>query len=298
MFRFTRAFSRSATVLSDIALTPKKWLGLPPQEIIRLSKVRRATLGGKFTHDSDELAALLTTSTHTGVSKRDIKILYQKGEVGAYQVEGVKFEDDHTPLPFEYDEYPEAAQQIIRDHREQREYNRIAAYEMPHLVKYRQKYEPAAKGEKPITYKYTTYLGEPEYAANRKVRLTVKVSDLGLDEQQAHKFKVLAGARYDSNTDVFKTSTDRFEEPLQNTRFLSDTLNSLLSESKDLSKESFSDIPLDTRHTAKRLSKAKIRQRRYRSLAFPESWKRPQDAPKTGKTVLDYVKDLEAEKNA
>lgn len=285
---FKRFFS-SSLIKNQLALSPEKWIGLGPEEIIKLSKQRRAILGGKFKHSDDELKALLTTSNFTGVSPSEIRVLYEKGELGAHELSGLKFEDDHTPLPFEYDEYPEAAQEIIRDHREQREYNRIAAYEMPHLAKYRQEYKPS---QNPITYKYTTYLGEPDYSANRKVKLITKVKDLNLNKEQQHKFKVIAGSRYNFQTDVFKMSTDRFNEPLQNTRFLSDTLNNLINEAKDLSKETFSDIPLDKRHVLKTLSKPKAKHQRYRSLKFPEDWKRPQDAPKSEKTVLDYVNEL------
>lgn len=295
-FRSARQFSTSVVRLSEeLFQHPEKWQGLPPQEILELFQKRRSLLGAKFKPNDDELAALKTTSQHTGVDTRTIERLYYGGEPEAYHLANERFEDDYLPPKFQYDEYPEQAQEIIRDHREQREYNRIAAYEMPHLVKYRQEYKPPTN--KPVTYKYTTHLGEEDFAANKKVSLTVKVSDLGLTPREAHKFKVIAGVRYDATKDTFKLASERFPEPLQNTRYLADTLTALIKESKDLT-DDFSDIPIDQRHVEARLAKRKnqIKQRQTLHNDFPEEWKRPEDAPKKEKTVIDYVQEL-AEKN-
>lgn len=286
----TRLFSSSSKASQQLALRPKEWIDLPAEEILKLSKTRRYLLGSDFKFDQDELNALKSTSKHTGVSQIDIEKLYYRGERAACEISGSRFEDDHTPQPFEFDEYPEAAQEIIREHREQREYNRIAAYEMPHLAKYRQQYVPPV--DKPVTFKYTSYVGEDDYEANRKVVLTVKVKDLKLGEKETHKFKVLSGSRYDYSTDVFKIATDRFTEPLQNTRYLSDVLKRLIEESRDL-KDDLSDIPLDIRHTQARLKKSRARKHEKLKLSFPESWKRPQDAPVVEKGVLDYLHELE-----
>ncbi|CEP21717.1 unnamed protein product [Cyberlindnera jadinii] len=292
MFRLTtRQFSSSASRLSDLYLHPEKWAGKPAEEILELFKKRRSLLGAQFKPDDAELAALKSTSSHTGVSPYIIEKLYYGGESTALDLNGQKHEDNYSPAKFQYDEYPEAAQEIIRDHREQREYNRIAAYEMPHLSKYRQEYKPPQG--KPVTYKYTTYLGEEEYRANRKVTLTLKVKDLGLNEKESHKFKVLAGVRYDGSKDEFKMSSERFEEPLQNTRFLSEVLSDLLKASKDLSQD-LSDIPLDQRHVQARQRKRKYKKSAVFKNAFPEEWKRPQDAPKKVKSVLDILTESPA----
>lgn len=267
---------------------PEKWAGKPPQEILELFQKRRSLLGPHFKPNDAELSALKTTSSHTGVAPHIIEKLYRGGETAAYDLSGVKYEDDYSPPKFQYDEYPEAAQEIIRDHREQREYNRIAAYEMPHLAKYRQEYTP--QEGKPVTYKYTTYLGEEHYAANKKVTLTLQVADLGLGEKETHKFRVLAGVRYDGSKDQFKMSCERFDEPLQNTRYLSDVLSTLIKESKDLT-DDLSDVPLDQRHIQARERKRKNKKKALFGLDFPEQWKRPEDAPKTEKTLLQTLRE-------
>jgi small subunit ribosomal protein S35 len=292
MFRLTRRqFSSTAKTLSDLYLHPEKWSGKPAQEILELFQKRRSLLGPHFKTNDAELAALKSTSSHTGVAPHIIERLYYGGELAAYDMAGLKFEDNYSPPKFQYDEYPEAAQEIIRDHREQREYNRIAAYEMPHLAKYRQEYKP--QEGRPVTYKYTTYLGEENYKANKKVTLTVKVSELGLNDKESHKLKVLAGVRYDGTIDQFKLSCERFDEPLQNARFLSDVLSSLIKESKHL-KDDFSDIPLDQRHVQARERKRKNKKTALLKTPFPEEWKRPQDAPKKEKTVMDTVMESSA----
>lgn len=291
MFRLTRKqFSTSVAKLSDVYLHPEQWAGKPAQEILELYQKRRSLLGPHFKPNDAELAALKTTSSHTGVAPHIIERLYYGGEPVAHDLAGLKFEDDYSPKKFQFDEYPEAAQEIIRDHREQREYNRIAAYEMPHLAKYRQEYKPSTKNDKPVTYKYTTYLGEEDYSANKKVTLTLKLEDLALGEKEAHKFKVLAGVRYDASKDLLKMSCDRFDQPLQNTRYLSDVLSSLIKESKDLT-DDLGDVPLDQRHVEARERKRKNKMKAVYKTQFPEEWKRPQDAPKTEKSVLETISE-------
>ncbi|KAH3671212.1 hypothetical protein WICMUC_004729 [Wickerhamomyces mucosus] len=281
-----RHFSTS-TKTFQLYKTPSKWANLPPEQILALYKERSLKLVGQNKFNQDELNALLSTSKYTGIPEHEIKRIYTKGEVGVFEILNEKYQDNYNPPKFQFDEYPENAQQIIRDHREQREYNRIAAYEMPHLVKYRQEYKPTV--DKPLKFKFVKYLGESDYKANQKVSLVVKLSDLKLDEKQQHKFKVLSGTRFNHDLQELKMSYNKLGSSLQNSKELSQQFSRLLKESKDLSKDDFSDIPLDLRYFNKLKSNDHNKKLNRYKLKFPEEWKRPEDAPKERKSVLDLI---------
>ena len=81
-------------------------------------------------------------------------------------------------------------------------------------------------------------------AHNRKVTLKVSLRDLNLNPKQQHKFKVLAGDKFNHDEDTFQLKSERYPEAAQNVNWLVDTFNKLLTEAKDLSKDDYSDIPL------------------------------------------------------
>lgn len=266
---------------ADLYMHPEKWKGLPPQRILELYWERMARLGSEYKPNKDELSALLTTSEYSDVSSSDIKKLYYKGEQGAIDIKGGTVNRDDSLRPFMFDELPSQAQELVAQHREQRFYNRLAAYELPLLAQYRQEYKRPSAKTHPVTYRYTNYVGE-EHPNSRKVVLSVKTEDLNLETKSLHKFRVLARSRYDHITDIFKMSSDKFENASQNARYLHDILQKLLAESKDLTKDDFSDVPIDMRHTiAKNLRKKKHNHK------FPEEWKRPEDAPKKKFDIVD-----------
>ena len=287
----------NATLHSNLFLSPSQWRGLPPQTIIMLHEERKFKLGPNYQPNVDELNALYTTSDFTGRSKTEIKQLYQSywfnrspknGGKGKRQVKVKKYSSTELKYglrPFQFDDLPTPVQDELDTKGEERFYHRIAAYELPLLVKYRQEYKPVDTEENPITYKYTTYLGE-EHPNSKKVVLSCHTSKLGLNEKQLHKFRLLARTRYNYETDEFKMSCERFNQPLQNGRYLHDVLQRLINEAKDLSRETFEDIPLDKRHiVARNLRKKKG----IKSFKFPEEWKRPQDAPKEKVNILKEI---------
>lgn len=267
---------------ANLYLEPAKWKGLKAEKIFHLFKERVAKLGSRYKPCEDELEALLSTSEETGVLKRDIRKIYYNGEKGAVDISGGSLKDTYSPTPFMFDELPSQAQDLVAQHREQRFYNRLAAYELPLLVQYRQEYKRPSRQTHPVEYRFTTYIGE-EHPNSRKVVFKVKVSDLGLDGKQKHKLCLLAKTRYDSTTDIFKMSSDRYAEASQNSRYLNDVFQRLLNESRDMT-DDLSDIPLDTRHIQARQLRKK--QRKYQ---FPEEWRRPEDAPKP---KFNFVENL------
>lgn len=86
--------------------------------------------------------------------------------------------------------------------------------------------------------------------------------DLGLTEVQASKLKKLAGSRYNPETELVKMACENYEHQAQNQAYLTSLINDLITAAKD-PKDTFEDVPLDTRHKAK--GKAKPR--------FPVEWR-------------------------
>ncbi|KAF2116134.1 mitochondrial ribosomal subunit protein-domain-containing protein [Lophiotrema nucula] len=147
----------------------------------------------------------------------------------------------------------------LEQHRELREYARLAAWELPLLNQLARPFElPTAKT--PFRFRYTSYLGESHPAAN-KVVVEFSVQDMAdLTRAQMDKLIKLAGPRYNPTTDVVKMSCELYDTLPQNKRHLGDTIKSLLDEAKN-GEETFADVPFDFRH-----HKVKVRHE------FPKEW--------------------------
>lgn len=152
---------------ADLYMHPEKWKGLPPQRILELYWERMARLGSEYKPNKDELNALLTTSEYSNVPVNDIKKLYHRGEQGAIDIKGGNVNRDNSLRPFMFDELPSQAQELVAQHREQRFYNRLAAYELPLLTQYRQEYKRPSPESHPVTYRYTSYVGEEHLIRGR-----------------------------------------------------------------------------------------------------------------------------------
>ena len=145
-------------------------------------------------------------------------------------------------------------------------------------------------------------MGESHPAA-KKVVVQFCTKDLpGLTEQQRSKLIKLVGARYNPDNDMVKLSSEKFEAPAQNKRYLGDLVNKIIAEAKNEA-DTMEDIPIDLRHHK---SKKIVR--------FPEEWKMkpdrvqqlllarkeerlladaaPQDVPDGRQFVHEYVHSL------
>ena len=147
----------------------------------------------------------------------------------------------------------------LEQHRELREYARLAAWELPLLSKLAKPFEmPTAAN--PFRFRYTSYLGESHPAAN-KVVVQFAVNDMpNLTQQQQNKLIKLAGPRYNPETGFIKMSCEMYDTQDQNKRFLGETIKKLLDEARDLT-DDFEDVPFDFRYF-----KPKIRRE------FPKEW--------------------------
>ncbi|KAL8694021.1 MAG: hypothetical protein Q9218_001259 [Villophora microphyllina] len=161
---------------------------------------------------------------------------------------------------FEGNDITSIAHGELEQHREIREYARIAAWEMPMLSKLAKPFVlPGA--DKPLRFRYTSYLGET-HPAEKKVVLEFCTRDLpDLTEAQRIKLVKLVGVRYNPETDIVKMSCEMFETQAQNKRYLGDLVDTLVTEARDAT-DMFEDVPVDFRH------------HRYKpKVEFPEKWK-------------------------
>ncbi|KAK1967525.1 mitochondrial ribosomal protein [Colletotrichum sublineola] len=176
-------------------------------------------------------------------------------------------EDDPTaPTEDVVDEFDEddimpMAHAKLDEIREHRHYHRIMAWEMPLLSKLAKPFEPPQE-DQVLRFRYTTYMGE-YHPAERKVVVQFSPADLKLSPVEADKLRKLAGPRYNPEMDMIKMSSEMYEHQAQNKRYLSDLVDKLIAAAKD-PKDTFQDIPLDTRH---HLFKNKNKPK------FPKEWR-------------------------
>ncbi|KAH9937198.1 mitochondrial ribosomal subunit protein-domain-containing protein [Fomitopsis serialis] len=171
-------------------------------------------------------------------------------------------------------------------------YWRLIEHEMPNLVAYRKPFVPPSSSA-PLVVRSIAYGGE-EHPASLKRTIVVPVARLPLkDEAAIHKFKLLTGSRWTPEPPVnsgispleespehgyFSVSCEDFPMPAQNLKWASDALDRLLTEANN-TKDSFVDVPLDTRHIeAKKRKEAKgdhvygRRNVRPSIRDFPKEW--------------------------
>ena len=100
------------------------------------------------------------------------------------------------------------------------------------------------------------------HPGSKKIVLEFCTRDLrALTEAQRIKLVKLVGPRYNPENDIVKMSSEMFETPAQNKRYLGDLVDTLIEEAKDET-DTFEDVPLDFRHH-------KFKPKRE----FPEGWK-------------------------
>ena len=161
----------------------------------------------------------------------------------------------------------------LEQHREMREYARLAVWELPLLWEryVESKNNGGGEGgfEPPppshvLRFRYTSYMGE-QHPAAKKIVVEWTTRDVaresGLSEQQRIKLVKLVGVRYNPDTDLVKMSSERFETAAQNKRYLGDLVEKLIVEARE-GEDMFEDVPLDFRHHKPK-----------KFLEFPEAWK-------------------------
>lgn len=172
----------------------------------------------------------------------------------------------------------------LEEYREQREYFRIAVWQMPLLTKLAKPFVPPTP-EECLRFRYTTYMGE-DHPAQSKVVLEFTPDDMPLDDAQKWKLRKLLGPRWNPETDVAKMSCEQFDHQAQNKRYLGDLVLKLIEKAKDPT-DMFEDIPLDVRH-----HKFKVKPK------FPKAWRLTDERRKLLEDMRKKALLLDQEKEA
>lgn len=205
----------------------------------------------------------------------------QRIKPGFFAMGELEEQDSGEDEEFEGDDITSLGHGELEQHREMRHYARIAAWEMPLLSKLAKPFTPPPL-DHPLRFRYTTYMGETHPGA-KKIVLEFCTRDLrALTDAQRTKLIKLVGPRYNPETDIVKMSSEMFETPAQNKRYLGDLVDTLIEEAKDET-DTFEDVPLDFRHHK---FKPKVE--------FPEGWKLTRE--KKGRLEEDRKLRLEQER--
>jgi small subunit ribosomal protein S35 len=180
----------------------------------------------------------------------------------------------------------------MRHERHLLHYLRLIEEKVPYLVEFRVPFTPPTSAT-PLIVRSVDYAGE-EHPATIKRTVVVPVAQLPLrDEDAIHKFKILAGVRWtpvppkDAGVGpnetgrehgYIKIACEDFPEPAQNLKWASDVIERLLKEANN-PKDTFKDIPHDTRHLVAKARKAKLGEHRSGRIFhrpsirdFPKEW--------------------------
>ena len=214
--------------------------------------------------DSSLQASISQLAYDTSKEKPHVEINLPRIKPGLMSMGEVEEQDSGADEEFEGDDITSLGHGELEQHREMREYARIAAWEMPLLSRLAKPFSPPGLDE-PLRFRYTTYMGETHPAA-KKIVVEFCTRDLrDLNEQQRTKLVKLVGPRYNPETDVVKMSSEMFETQAQNKRYLGDLVDTLIAEAKDET-DMFEDVPLDFRH-----------HKFKRKPTFPDGWKLSQE---------------------
>ncbi|EGE02031.1 37S ribosomal protein S24 [Trichophyton mentagrophytes] len=185
---------------------------------------------------------------------------------------------------FGEDDMTSMAHAELEEHRELREYARIAAWDMPSLSALAKPFTLPPQTHI-LRFRQTTYLGET-HPAETKVVVELCSKDLTpkyLTEEQRITLLKLVGPRYNPDSDIIHMSCEKFPTRAQNKRYLGDLVNTLIKEAKE--GDSFADIPLTFPH-----HKPKKR------FIFPESWKVSEKNQKQIEAARHQIEDIMAKK--
>lgn len=245
-------------------LDPHKWIGLPADRIFELHNTRVANLGEEYYPTNGEKRAVLSTLAALKKGRPTLSYTYDIDNFNE-RIMNNEPQSKQAKLSnievYSKGETPHKMRLIDQT-------NSVIAFEMPLLAKYRQPYVPPTKERRPLRLTFQTDFSDTPNEFNSKVTLTAKLDDLKLTGAVAKKFMLLSGEKFNHNNRTLRFSSKKFPESTQNARWLSETLNKLLEESEDLTKNQFEEVPLNTSQTIPPKPVYK----------FPESWKRPEDA--------------------
>ncbi|CAH6718214.1 37S ribosomal protein S24, mitochondrial [[Candida] jaroonii] len=265
---------------TPLYLNPHTWENLPADRIFELHNLRKDALKENYNPNDEERRAILSTFQDLSKVKPTLDYVY---EIDNFKERFM----NNTPArlrglpPKRSNVNVVPSTKTLHDERRKDHLNKVMAFEMPLLAKYRQPYTPKTNKETPIKLTYHSDFSNDSNNSNRKVTLTVALKDLALNEKQQKKFIILSGNKINHETNILKFSVDESEQPTQNARIIVERFNKLVEAAKDLT-DDFADIPIDIRSTK---MKKKL-------PVFPKEWKKPQDAPIVSHNITRKLVDL------
>ncbi|BGP22878.1 mitochondrial ribosomal subunit protein [Rhodotorula toruloides] len=227
--------------------------------------------------------------------------IFKKGaRAGSSELSVLDWDHPIHKQPYDFGDFSKPTIMKMEKQRELLHYLRLEQHQFKDLVAYRKKFVPPTK-DQVIAVRHQHYQGE-EHPSSRRISIRVPVSALPLASPEAvHKFKLLAGARWhpplpdslkhphevkawkvaqgEKDEGVFEMSCEVFPYDRMNEKWCSDTLEKLLKEANDLKKETFADIPIDTRFRRKRLMKNGKLRRNITFANYPKEWLPAQAQP-------------------
>lgn len=204
---------------------------------------------------SEYFTQQLDNDFQTRRDDRDIEDQLKKVDFGDRPDRSSLWYDEEDPFtntdeePFDEDDMTSMAHGKLDQVKEMRHYARLAVWEMPLLSKLAKPFEPPTE-KQVLRWRYTDYMGD-NHPSDRKVVVQFAPDDLGLSPVQTLKLKKLAGSRYNPDTEIIKMSSDSFQHAAQNKAYLSNLIDDLIKAAKD-PKDTFEDVPLDTRHKSRK----------------------------------------------
>ncbi|KAM0754025.1 hypothetical protein T439DRAFT_298514 [Meredithblackwellia eburnea MCA 4105] len=194
---------------------------------------------------------------------------------------------DIKPAPEQPFDFPLTRDTILKleTRRTYLHYLRLEHFQFKELQSVRTQFRKPSPSQV-IKVRHQHYQGE-QHPADRKVTVQFKVQDLPLSSDSVrHKFKLLAGPRWNAITDEVKISCELYPTDLMNEKWCSDTIDRLIEAAEDQT-DPMSDIQLDTRPTLARLRKTRKKHLTLRD--FPQEWL--QSKPAAGATQVPQSKE-------
>ncbi|KAF8445856.1 mitochondrial ribosomal subunit protein-domain-containing protein [Boletus edulis BED1] len=201
----------------------------------------------------------------------------------------VDFDIEEDFPEFSGNDIPSGAHIALHQQRQLAYYMRLIENEMPKFVAFRKPFVPPSTST-PLVIRSVDYAGE-EHPLTGKRTVVVPVTQLPLRGDLAiHKIKLLAGARWaphpPKNAGVpldgeqgrygyISIACEDFPQPAMNLKWISDTIDELISTANDGTPTSYQDLPVDTRHIEAKVKKGgHVRRRGTRSSLrdFPKEW--------------------------
>lgn len=244
----------------------------------------------KYVRTPEKLRDIVALGKDASIDQGVIEQTYRTTQIGSQKLRSEVLKEErfnrriddeqYIPEPYRYDDISSAGHLSLEIIREERKYNRAAAYELPLLVQYREKYvKPNAQQFLKFTYAQTPSETEIEVP---EVVLSFDPTDIpDLSAPQLHKFCLLAAEYMQDGVVTLKCKS--FKASAQNKQYLLTLYRRLLICAKE--EDAFDDVPLPLQCT-KPLKPKSV----YPTHVWPAKWNRPDLKPRVKDDLFSVVR--------